>query len=123
MLLVDFGSALDRREVVQHAVREGARHGVAGDSVADIQQWSADQSQGVLSPSNIAVCYVDENGNGYPGDAGDSVRVTANYTYQFTVGGGEMLTAFGVAMPSIDMSPLAEARLETAVSGAVACPP
>jgi hypothetical protein len=48
--------------------------------------------------------------------------VTAHYTYEFSIGGGEMLTALHVPVPAIDMNPSATLRLETSVAGANACP-
>jgi hypothetical protein len=113
LIAVDFGIALDRREVIQHAVREGARRGAVGDTVAQIMEETHNQSKGTLANDvdHIAVCFVDSNGNGLA-DPGENVRVSGNYTYRFSIGGGEMLAAFGVGAPSIDMSPSAEERLE-----------
>ncbi len=122
--LVDFGIALDRREVIQHAVREGTRQGAVGMSEADIVDVVVAQSQGILEPGDITVCYVDGPGGLPPaGFAGSSVRVSANYTYQFTVGAGELLSSLGVDPDalSIDMTPSADGRLETSVLGAAEC--
>jgi len=120
LVLVDFGIALDRRETIQHGIREGARAGAVGKTVAEIKDTTSKQS-GVLSTSQVSVCYVDADGSGFLGNAGDSVRVKASYTYKFSEGGGEMLTFFKVPVPSITMQPFAEARLETSVTGATAC--
>ena len=68
------------------------------------------------------MCYEDENGNGDPGEIGDKVRVAVEYTYEFSAGGGELMTAFGVTPPSILMNPSAVAALQTKVDGATACP-
>lgn len=121
--LVDFGIALDRREVLQHAVREGARHGAVGNSVADIQSYTADQAQDLLAATDVSVCYVDMDGDLDPGGLGDNVRVSAAFTYKFT-GSFDILTAFGVPQSalSIDMNPSADMRMETTVAGAAACP-
>lgn len=122
--LVDFGIAIDRRQVLQHAVRDGVRFGAVGHSVTDVKAHVVDQAIDLgsgFTAANVEVCYVDENGNGNPGNAGDSIRVTANYTYQFSVGGGELLDAFGAPVPSIGMNPSAKLRLETGVAGANAC--
>ena len=117
LIVVDFGIAMDRRELVQHAVREGARRAAVGDKVADIKDSTHNQSAGTLDDGNVNVCFVDRNGDRSP-DAGDMVRVTGDYTYKFSVGGGEALAAFGIGPPSINMSPSAEERLEK--SGLVA---
>ncbi len=123
LVIVDFGIALDRREVIQHGVREGARQGAVGATVAEITSHTENESAGVLEPANISVCYVDgPDANGESGNAGDSVRVSATFDYKFSVGGGEILTAWGVPVPTITMTPSAEARLETSVPGAAACP-
>ncbi len=122
--LVDFGIAIDRRQVLQHAVRDGVRFGAVGSSAAEVKAHVVDQAIDLgsgFTAANVEVCYVDENGNGNPGNAGDSIRVTANYTYQFSVGGGELLDAFGAPVPSIGMNPSAKLRLETGVAGANAC--
>lgn len=124
LVIFDLGLAVDRREVIQHAVREGTRTGAVGASVAEIKDVTVAQSDGLLAPADISVCYVDGPDSGStPGNAGDSVRVSASYTYQFTVGSGELLTVFSVDPNSldIDMEPSAESGLETSVPGAVAC--
>ena len=121
LVMVDFGIALDRREVLQHAVREGARHAAVAADIDAIKQRTVDQSQGVLSLADVSVCYLDTNGNGRAGDPGDDVRVGASFTYRFTAGGGEMLTAFGVPVPTIAMNPSADMRLENSVGSAPLC--
>jgi Flp pilus assembly protein TadG len=124
MLLVDFGIAIDRRQVIQHAVREGARYGAVGAGITDIKQRVVDQSQGLLELTGVEVCYTDApGGNGIPGNAGDSVVVTATFTHSFNVGSGEMLSFWGVlSAPTITMTPSADMRLESSVSPAPACP-
>lgn len=123
LALVDFGIATDRREVLQHAVREGARHAAVGNSVASVEAYTVDQSQGLLAAGDVGVCYIDMNGDSEPGGVGDNVRVSADFTYKFSVGSFELLSAFGVSSSdlTIDMTPSADMRLESSVSGAVAC--
>jgi hypothetical protein len=120
LLAVDFGIALDRREVIQHAVRDGARRGAVGDTVAEIKDDTHNQSQGTLDAVDVEVCFMDKDKNGIS-DPGENVRVSGNYTYRFSIGGGEMLAAFGVGAPSIDMSPSAEERLEKSAPDAIPC--
>jgi len=123
LVLVDFGMAVDHRLVVQHALSEGVREAQVTNesSFALTKQHIIDttvaQSQGLLDPGDVDVCYEDENGGG-PGDIGDKVKVSISYTYRFSVGGGEMLSAFGVPVPSILMDPTAVAALQTNVDGA-----
>jgi Flp pilus assembly protein TadG len=119
LVVVDFGLAMDRRVVLQHAVREGARQGATGASVAEIQDTTSEQVG--VDPSKISVCYVDSDGNGQVGNVGDDVRVSADVTYKFTTGGTEILTAFGSGALEIPMSPSADMRLEQTVPGATAC--
>ena len=119
LLFVDFGLAIDRRQMLQHAVREGARAGAVGASVAQIQETTADPVG--VDPDEIGVCYLDADGNGYVGNAGDDVRVYADFSYRFTTGGAEMLSVIGASPPTIQMTPSAQMRLERNVPGAVAC--
>src|SRR5256885_16893599 len=79
LIVVDFGIAMDRRELVQHAVREGARRAAVADGIADIQDSTHNQSAGTLKAGGVNVCFVDRNGDGSP-DAGDNGRVTGDYT-------------------------------------------
>ena len=121
LALVDFGLALDRREVIQHAVREGARQASIGLSEAEIEALVVEQSQETLTVADVSVCYADGPGGAPAGFAGSAVRVSATYTYHFSLGSGELLGAFGVDPISVDMTPNAESRLETSVSGATLC--
>lgn len=116
LTLVDFGIAIDRREVLQHAVYEGSRRGIVGTTIDEIKARTVAQSQGLLTDADITVCYVDSDGNGDI-SAGDDIRVSASYDYNFSVGGGEILTAFGVPVPSIALTPKAEARLANGPQG------
>ena len=63
LIVVDFGIAMDRRELVQHAVREGARRAAVADGVAEIKESTHNQSAGTLDEGNVSVCFVDRNGN------------------------------------------------------------
>ena len=119
LLVLDFGIALDRREVMIHAVREGARAAANGDSVAEVKQVAKDQSEGNLRLDDVSVCYRDDNLNGYLGDVNDSVEVTVNHTYNMLVGG---ISWIGVPT-QLDISPTAKAPLLNPVTGATACPP
>ena len=118
LLILDFGIALDRREVMIHAVREGARAAANGDAVSQVQAAAVDQSEGNLQPSDVKVCYRDENANGYPGDVNDSVEVTVNHKYKMLVGG---VSWIGVPT-DLSISPTAKAPLLNPVAGATQCP-
>lgn len=131
LAVVDFGIAIDRRIVLQHAVREGARYAAVGGEAlttgvpateAEIRAYTAGQAQGIADENGIAgsdnyieVCYEDSNGNGSLGDVGDSVRVRIHYRHDFVTG----FTAFyDTSLASIDMDPGASARVEQPVEGA-----
>ena len=126
LAIVDFGIAVDRRLVLDHAVREGARFASVGGQalttgspalLADVQGYTSDQSQGISM--NVTVCY--ENTNGGPlGDVGDNVRVSIQYTHDFVTG---FTAIFDTDVASIVMNPSASARIERAqpVTGAIAC--
>jgi hypothetical protein len=121
LVILDGGMAFDRRETILTGLREGARSAAAGDSVSRVVNTTVDRSDGVLTPSDVSVCYLDgPDGNSYPGDLGDAVRVTIDYQYQ-TVFSGGMLATIGVGVPTFDMSPVAEGILLRAVSGASSC--
>ncbi len=121
LVLVDFGIAIDRREVLQHAVYEGSRRGAVGapvDGVGGIKERTVDQSQGLLTDAEITVCYIDSDLNGDI-SAGDDVRVSADYDYNFNVGSGQIVSAFGVTIPPISLTPKADSRLANGPPGTV----
>jgi len=118
LALVDFGMAMDQRQVVQHAVREGARHGAVGNSQSSIITLTENQMDGLT----VDVCYVDGPNGEDAGRAGSFVRVSGSFDYIFTLGSGELLNAFGVSGPlTINMTPSADERLERSVTGADEC--
>jgi len=127
VILADFGIALDRREVLQHAVREGARYGSVGHSVFEIKQRTSAQSEKLLNnPAMITVCYADDPGDTETivGNPGDDVRVSVDFSYNFSLGSDEMLALWGLSPISIDINPTADMRLENAATVAAAdvCP-
>jgi Flp pilus assembly protein TadG len=119
-LIFDTAMALDRREVLDHALREGTRTATLGSSVAVIQDTTASASEGILDPSDVAVCYEDIDGNGQARDLGDAVRVSIDYQHDLVLG-GELLTVFGVSDPSISMGVTAHGRLENDIQVAPSC--
>jgi len=121
VIVVDFGIALDRREVILHSLREAGRAAAAGDTEAIIKQRALAESDGVLTdPNAVSVCYRDENGNRFA-DKGEAVVVGIQYEFKLSAGGGEMLTAVGISFPTLDISPTGEAPLLKAVPGATFC--
>lgn len=134
LAIVDFGIAIDRRAVLEHAVREGGRYAAVGGNAfttgvvateADIKNITGGQSQGIADPlgmvgsdNYIEVCYEDANANGTLGDVGDNVRVRAHYVHDFVTG---FTSFFNTPLASIEMNPSANARLERAVGGGTPC--
>ncbi len=123
--LVDFGIAIDRRIVLQHAVREGARYGAVHTDQMDIKLTVLDQAQGIIDvadvDTDVLVCYKDPDADGTFGEPGEPVQVSASYTWEFPIM-KEMLGAFDVPPLSIEFKPSATSRLERSVSGAGAFP-
>jgi len=134
LAIVDFGIAIDRRIVLDHAVREGARYAaVGGDAFASgtptspsvIEGYTAAQSQGIADPAGVTgsdnyidVCYANANGNGVTGDVGDEVRVSVRYKHDFVTG---FTSLFNTSMSSIDIDANASARVEQPVADVLPC--
>ena len=121
LMIVDFGLAMDRRVLLQHAVREGARLGATGANAMEITEVTADQAGMDPGAIIVTVCYLDMDLDGDAGELGESVRVGAIVTHRFTTGGNEILSAFGVPAIEIEMTPVADMRLEQRVTGGTAC--
>jgi Flp pilus assembly protein TadG len=128
LALVDFGIAIDRRIILDHAVREGARYASVGGQALttgttateqQVRSYTSAQAQGIVPATDITVQNENCNPNG---DLGDNVKVTANYTYNFVTGFNFIVPGLD---PSIDMTASATARVEHGLAGAisnVACP-
>jgi hypothetical protein len=123
-VIVDFGIALDRRIVLQHAVREGARYAAVHTDADDIRQRTVGQAQDIIVLADVEVCYIDgDDSNSTVGDPGDSVRVSAHLTYDLAIVRPVLTGLFGgTSAGTIDMIPSATARLERTVNGATPCP-
>ena len=122
--IIDFAMAMDRRITVQHAVREGARYAAVTDDVGLVCDRVVEQAQGTVAGSDITISYadMDDPANGRDTDVGDSVKVTAHFTYDLPIIRPALSGLFGGDIGAIDMSPWGDARLETSVSGATVCP-
>ena len=119
-VVVDFGIALDRREVILHSLREAGRSAAAGGSFTAIVNRAVSESDGVVEASDVSVCYDDLNSNDVA-DVGEVGHVSIDYVYALTVGSGEMLGAFGVPKPTVDISPTAEVLLTNGAPGVPKC--
>ena len=119
-MIVDFGLALDRRITLQHAVREGARYAaVAGSNdCGKILEKTLAQAQGI--DATVTVSYDADPGD--PARLGDTVTVSAQFTYEPKIT-NSIAGLLGVTAPSMVMTPSASSRLEREVSPAAGCPP
>ena len=120
--IVDVGIAMSRRATLNHAVREGARYAATLDNSDGgdfVKARTSAQSQDLVDPGAVSLCYEDVNGNGDV-DRGDAVDVTAPYTYKpFIL--RVALGWWGASVPDIDMSATGSARMEVNASGTT-CP-
>ena len=121
-VIVDFGIAMDRRIVLQHAVREGARYGAVTDNQALICKRTYCQAQEIAK--DIEISYEDIDGNGTKTDAGDAVDVKINFTYDPVLIRPIFSGLFGGTIGQIEMHPTGSFRLDRTVSGGAAgkCP-
>jgi hypothetical protein len=121
-VIVDFGIAMDRRIVLQNAVREGARYAAVGSAIAVVCERTEDQAQGLIGPGDITISYEDIDGNHQNTDAGDAVDVAIHFTYDPVLIRPIFSGLFGGTIGKIDMTPKASARLERSVPGDTTCP-
>jgi Flp pilus assembly protein TadG len=116
--IVDVGVAMSRRATLNHAVREGARYAATLDNSDGgdfVRNRTSAQSQSLVDPGEVAICYEDTNGSGDV-DRGDAVDVTAPYTYKpFML--RVALGWWGVDFGDVDMSATGSARMEVNASG------
>jgi len=114
-IIVDFGVGISRWVILTNATREGARLGAVGASTADITDKVTSTSMELLDPADVNVYYLDKDGNGDPGDRGDSVVVESDYEYGLIT----PLSAFlNLAWDSINFHSCTDMRLERAIPGA-----
>lgn len=129
LALVNFAIAVDRKIVLDHAVREGVRYASVGGqalnsgtiaSAQDVKSYTAAQSQGIVSAGAVTVTNEDCNA---AGELGDNVRVNAQYPYSFMTGVSDL---FGAGLFTVTLNASATARVEHGLSGSVdtiSCPP
>jgi len=114
--IVDFGIAMDRRLVLQHAVREGARYGAVQPVCAEVVDRTLQQGQ-ELDGVTVHVTYPDVTAN-----AGDRVKVEGDFTWDFPIL-SELGGAMGIPSTSlsITMNPTGTARLEHSADTPAGC--
>jgi Flp pilus assembly protein TadG len=119
LALVDFGIAIDRRIVLDHAVREGARFASVGGDALDgdpatkeqVVSYTKGQAQSLADGDPVDVCN-EQSGNF------TAVRVSVDHTYNFVTG---FASIFDSELTSIDMHASASARVEKPIVGVDAC--
>jgi hypothetical protein len=104
--------AMDRRLVLQHAVREGARTAAVSDDITAICNRTKDQAQGAINPGgHITLDYEDLDNNGKY-NAGDNVKVTVPYDWKLPIVNSALPALHLPAVEPIHMNTTASARLE-----------
>ncbi|MEX2157916.1 MAG: TadE family protein [Dehalococcoidia bacterium] len=126
LAIVDFGMAVNRRLILDHAAREGARYASVGGNAfssgapvtcSEIQQLTANGTKGMFAAGTVDVNY--EDANGIPGiQTGDNVEIELDYTYEFQTGLGSLV---GVSLPGLPMLASADARLEYTPPDSTGC--
>lgn len=118
LAVVDFGIAVNRRVVLDHAARESARFASVGGtafsgggspaSCPEIEAKAVSEAHGMVDAEAVTVSYEDVNGDN---DivAGDSVKIQLNYRYELVTGLGSMAD---LSLDHIDLEGTADARLE-----------
>ncbi|MGD0766430.1 MAG: TadE/TadG family type IV pilus assembly protein [Dehalococcoidia bacterium] len=115
-MIIDFGIAMDRRIVLQHAVREGARYAAVNgqNSLDSVKQRTVDQAQGIIKTSDVRITYTDMSNpaDGTTTDVGDSVDVQVCFTYDPVIIRPILSGLFGGTLGAIKMNVTGSARLE-----------
>ena len=121
--IIDFGMVLNRRIVIEHAIREGSRYASVHltsepSTCTDVQDRTVDRAGGsAISRDEVGVHYFDEGGNPTASPmAGDTVRVSAPFKYEFP-----LMSVFGGG--PIDVTMTGESALEGPISNAPECGP
>ncbi len=91
--------------VLEHASREGARYGAVRKTTNEIISRTIDQSQGILTASDVTV-------TGAQGPPGSDVQVAVHYTYRPQILNGFANLLLGLTMPSITLRAQTHMRLE-----------
>ena len=118
--IIDFGMAMDRRIVLQHAAREGARMAAVTDDTDAVCNRIVDQGQGTVERSDITFEYDDLDSNGL--NAGDNVKVTLPYEWPLPILDTALFGLFDDHIAAINLTTTASARLERVVPGDEDCP-
>ena len=126
--IIDFGMAMDRRIVLQHAAREGARMAAVTDDMDRICARTCDQAQGaVAEDKNVKLHYDDLDNNGQY-NAGENVKITLPAEWKLPILNNALFGLFEDSIDPINLKATASARLELTVPGpadkeCAPCPP
>jgi hypothetical protein len=131
--IIDFGMAMDRRIVLQHAAREGARMAAVTDVSTTVGfnavcKRACDQAQRAVTGRITFDC---EDGSvpadGRATDAGDNVKITLPAQWDLLILNNALFGLFGNHIASINLKATGDARLELNLTGACPsdkeCPP
>lgn len=119
--IIDFGMAMDRRIVLQHAAREGARMAAVTDDIGRVCDHTVEQAQGAVTRSDVEFHYDDLDDNGEY-NAGDNVKVTLPYQWNLPILDSALFGLFDRHIAPINLTATASARLERTVPGVEQCP-
>jgi hypothetical protein len=124
--IIDFGMAMNRRIVLQHAAREGARMAAVSDNYtgADgVCDYTFEQASGAVAiERDITFSYEDLDNNGQY-NAGDNVKITLPAEWDLPILDSALFGLFRSHIPPINLTASGSARLERTLPGTVArCP-
>jgi hypothetical protein len=126
-IIIIIGLAMNTRASLQQGVREGARQAAVGKTLTQVRDIAAGNAPENIDPADVAWCHPPGEG-GSRGKVGDPVAVylwiggSEGYDYTLTSASG-IFGWINVGDFSVNMSPVATARLERAFSGTpVNCP-
>lgn len=115
--IIDFGMMLNKRIVIEHAVREGARYAAVHSTCADIQDRTSERAGGsAVDSAEVGVHYYHQGSLTTSPVGGDDVKVTAPFRYSFP-----LLSTFGGG--PIDVTMTGESTLEGSMANATGCGP
>jgi hypothetical protein len=118
--IIDFGMTMDRRLVLQHAAREGARAAAVNADIGAVCDRIEESSQGTVDIDDVTFEYEDLDGNAQY-NAGDNVKVTLPYEWDLPFIGTAMFGLFGDSIGPIDLTATGSARLERVLPGEENC--
>jgi Flp pilus assembly protein TadG len=125
--IIDFGAAMNRRIVLQHAAREGARMAAVSDNYTGangVCDYTFKQAQGAIAlERDITFTYTDLDSPANGLNAGDNVKITLPSEWDLPILDSALFGLFRSHIPPINLTASGSARLERTVPGTVArCP-